>query len=135
MTPGSDIILIMANDHQTCGQLREFLSTKHLYPATPGRHFLELRLLGYFHWKKNLRADSESKASTTSTNRPLIPNKGPSDNQLGEGLKKKDAAKAFARASRRRIRGGPPSGSASKHISAAGEPEVIDVDAEDFDAL
>ena len=125
----------MASDHQTCGQLREFLSTKHLYPVTPGRHFLELRLLGYFHWKKNLRADSDTRATMATTNRPLTSNTGHSDNQLSEGLKKKDAAKAFSRANRRRIRGGPPSSSASNRSNAAGEPTVIDVDAEDLDAL
>ena len=99
--PGSDIILIMANDHQMCGQLWELLSTKHLYPATPGCHFLELRLLGYFHWKKNLHADSGSRASMTSTNWPFIPNKGPGDNQLSERLKKKDVAKEVMQASQR----------------------------------
>ncbi|KAF8342893.1 uncharacterized protein EI90DRAFT_3030592 [Cantharellus anzutake] len=132
LAPGSDIILIMANDHQTCGQLREFLSTKHLYPATPGRHFLEARLLGYLHWKKNLRADSEHSTGAAPTNQPHNLNRGSGDSQLSEGLRKKDTAKALARANRRRVRGGAPGG--ATHQSDGGH-DVIDVDAEDLHVL
>ncbi|KAF9512918.1 hypothetical protein BS47DRAFT_1461767 [Hydnum rufescens UP504] len=123
IAPGSNVTLIMAADHQTCGLIREFLSTRHMNPSAPGRPLLEMRLRTYLYWKQGLM---NADASGSSKNRDPPPTR---DSQLSEGLKKKDARREAAQNNRRRVRGGAPAPSVRKNgIQEGGEAPALDLD-------
>lgn len=114
----------MAADHQTCGLIREFLSTRHVNPSAPGRHLLETRLRTYLYWKQGLmNTDSlgSSKKSATLGGKDPAPAK---DSQLSEGLKQKDARREAARNNRRRVRGGAPASSVLSNDGKGGELDL-----------
>ncbi|KDQ09302.1 hypothetical protein BOTBODRAFT_164970 [Botryobasidium botryosum FD-172 SS1] len=104
LEPGSNAVLVMATDNRTCALLREFLSTLHLSPHSPGRHMMLRRLQNYLWWKPNLFAGTNTSAGNgdragVSQGKEKLP-------ELSEAMKKKDAARAAASLNRRRVRGG-----------------------------
>lgn len=130
--PGSNITLIMASDQRTCALLREFLSTKHIHPSTPGRHMLETRLQTYLFWKNGLLSTEQNPSKSEAPGgRP------PTEGQVSEALKKKDASRNAAYMKRRRVRGGAPTGTGDRadNTSATRESSVaraLEVDSEDL---
>lgn len=128
VAPGSNVTLIMAADHQTCGLIREFLSTKHMDASAPGRHLLETRLRTYLYWKQ-LLMDADSSGPSKKSAAGSGDSAPAKDSQFSEGLKKKDAQRDAARNNRRRVRGGAPTPSvASRGVQEAGEAPVLDLD-------
>lgn len=101
--PGSNVVLVMANDNRTCALLREFLSTMHLSPHSPGRHMMLRRLRSYLWWKGNLSkgANAQARGAAGRTGGDQA-----KEAAVSEAMKKKDAERAAASANRRRVRGG-----------------------------
>ncbi|KAG8694657.1 hypothetical protein FRC09_009707 [Ceratobasidium sp. 395] len=100
-SPGTNTTLVMVSDNRSATLIREYLTSMHTHPDSPGRAMLENRLKGYIFWKRELsESKPDAKASETNTNA----------NPVSEAMKKKDAARAEMAGRRRRVRGGGTTG-------------------------
>lgn len=127
-TLGSNTILIMASSTKTCSLLTEFLSTmNHDAPSgTKGRKMMMQKLRVYLWWKSQLLArkqEGKTHFAMPDTSRRAgdgLDGLYGQNDDISEGLKKKDKEKAERNQSRRRIRGGgPTSSSGSRETKTA----------------
>ncbi|KAF9441286.1 hypothetical protein P691DRAFT_684433 [Macrolepiota fuliginosa MF-IS2] len=140
---GTDTVLIMTSSTRSCDLIQEFLDNMdpEAESGKKGVQMMRKRLRGYLGWRGRLGGLGQDSTASASTSR-----KGKArekEDYVSEALKKKDREKAEKAASRRRVRGGAPSGgggrnavSASTGVNAdVAADEIIDVDKLDIMSL
>ncbi|KAH7103448.1 hypothetical protein BKA62DRAFT_696946 [Auriculariales sp. MPI-PUGE-AT-0066] len=113
----SDIVLVMCSSQRTCDQLNEYFNR--LDPSASkekkGHRMMERRLRDYIRWKARL--NERDRKRPTGKEGPSsgsnLASKNGAESGMSEAMKRKDAARQFRAANRRRIRGGAPGGPAS----------------------
>ncbi|CAA7266441.1 unnamed protein product [Cyclocybe aegerita] len=124
----NDTILVMTSSTRNCSLLTEFLaSMNHAAPPGTRAQAMMLRKLRLYLWWKGELSKGDGKASfgmLDGNQRGADKPYGSGDREeLSEALQKKDKEKAQRAQSRRRVRGGGPSGATGTRGEAVVKPE------------
>ncbi|KAJ7722820.1 hypothetical protein B0H16DRAFT_346228 [Mycena metata] len=127
LSPGTNIVLVMASSTRTCTLISEFLSTRDTsaLKGAQGRPMMMHKLRLYLWWKRKLaerKADGRQGFAFPDSSGHGGPNSGyermyGDKEGISEALQRKDREKADRAASRRRVRGGAPAGPSERRAT------------------